>query len=228
MAATLPIGIIFLTRRELEYCDSSLSRIAKLGFVQTMVKDLEVLNKEQFDGQIKMFIQQNNIPLVNLVIVLSDSVLFEKDIPMSQNAQDSNQEDDAQTFIDIIPFENTASKIYQFESGLRVIATNRDFYETVSTAFEAQGFPTVAVLPAFVFGKPIETLDLETCQQIITKYDSLRQYSLLFDGTSTQQSHREEQKKNELSKKITPKFLTYIGIFIILIIVFIILYIMNR
>lgn len=107
----------------------------------------------------------------------------------SQIKQSLNTEDRVrlvQSFLDIVPFEELASKTYKADKGFKIIVTNKKLYETiVNTCLQAH-FIVEGVVPVTIIPKDI-IQDLQLSQEkakiILKKFDVLRQYSLLEENS---------------------------------------------
>ncbi len=73
-------GIIFLHRSGFYYCNNAVSSILQLSFTQEAVKNMEVVSKEQLFYQVKVFVDTGGLMRGNLIIALSDSIIFKKDV----------------------------------------------------------------------------------------------------------------------------------------------------
>src|SRR5262249_10825921 len=88
----------------------------------------------------------------------------------------------ADEFIEHVPFDNVVSKTMPLKNGVKVIATNKDFYETIAIAFEHLGFTVESVLPGLVVGNGLSlrpVLDPSMANVILQKVNTLKQYNLL-------------------------------------------------
>lgn len=91
-----------------------------------------------------------------------------------------------QTFLEIIPLEEVASKTYKIEKGVKIIATNKRLYEMVIGVFNKYQFITDSVIPFTVLGTDIisgSIMNQDIATKIIRKYVTLKQYSLLEENS---------------------------------------------
>lgn len=196
-------AIIYLERNKLHFFGSNIQdRIATCDVPQTIIRDLEIIAKDQFFILIKNFIDYFKITPAKLVIVLADAIYYQKDLVQLPDADVNNNID---KFLNFIPFENTVSKTYRSGSGMKVIAVNQDLYQIVMDAFIKQGFTVEAVIPEFITGKSPNfrnTVDIITFRMILEKFDSWRENSLLSQQHLYEaEVHQEKQKIKEIKPK---------------------------
>jgi len=221
---------VYLERNGFDFYENTLSAIIKYTFAQEIVKDLEIINKEQLTQQLENFITTNNLPPATVVIILGPTVLFEKDIPKNPSeattAQEKPKDDwEIQKYLDTIPFEHVSSKTYLLDNGTHVIATNRDLYDYIIHAFENHGSVIETVIPAFILGeKSGNGLNDELIGVVLDNIASIKQDSLIIH--QEQAIHAiDTSEKQFLSLKPTHKReFILIGVFGILFIIFAIFY----
>jgi hypothetical protein len=86
-------------------------------------------------------------------------------------------------FTDTVPFEETASKIYRIDKGVKVIVTNKRLFQTIRTGFTRQGFLVEAVVPMTMLGKEFGTpsgMTDELVKKILTRFEAIKANSLLY------------------------------------------------
>ena len=214
-------GILYLAKNSLALYDEKTKRIFQLNFQPQVVKDLEIINRDQLNLNIKSFVDSNKIIPSALIMIVSHNMFFEKDFPPLSKEQQLNE---TQKFLDNIPFEATASTAFGTEKTYKIVAANGHFIEGVRKSFEALGFAINIAIPAIAFGNIGEELNQVTIKIIFSKYPALKQYNLLKNEPeinskpSQKESEGEthEGKNNEKNKK---KNLIAIGIFVLLIVV---------
>jgi hypothetical protein len=81
----------------------------------------------------------------------------------------------------MIPFGSVGFKTFHLGNEFKLVAINRDFYESVKTAFESMGFSVVAVVPNFVFSSMglKDDFNIEACRLILRKMDYVMENSFL-------------------------------------------------
>ncbi len=210
------LGILLIDRNKLYFYEKGISSVFPLELPNSIVRDIEIIDQESLTAQIKSFVQTSKITPAKITIVLSQNMFFEKDFP--SNTPDS----DLQNYIEYIPFENISYKKLQLANGIKIIATNKNYYEGIILAFSKQGIMTTSVLPPNVFGKVIQTLDSESIKLITARADLLKQYNLLTMAEHTTIDNETETERETAShNKQNRRQFILIGVFIVLLLVLI-------
>lgn len=184
-------GVIYLERNNFVYFDMSVGGAITYQYPAEVISDLEVLSEDLLIEQVGQLLQTNNITPTQAVIFLSPSLLFEKKLPLPNQAAE-NQET-AEKFIETVPFEAVSSTKFSLPDGVQVIAANENFYSSIKTAFEKQGFQILSVFPADVFQEDLSVgIQIELAGRLLGKIENMKQYNLL------------EQKEVILPEKKTP------------------------
>lgn len=188
------IGIILINAAGFQFYNGG-NDIQNFPFSQGAVRDLEVINEEELKKQVNSVIEKNKISPLALYIVLTDSVLFQKDFintpaikqqgqktPVTQPTISPEQLlNEIQHYIETIPFENLSTKTFKIENGVRVIGTNRSLYEAIKKPFENIGCVAEAIAPLSIIGKEVaghDNLDKALISIILKKTNLLRQNAL--------------------------------------------------
>jgi hypothetical protein len=210
-------GVIYLLKDRFQFYSPFLRQIVEFKFTPEMVMDLDVLNPDLMEEQIKVLITNGKVPPSSLIIVLADNAYFVKDFALPQappaQAQKPGQppapvpkvslEDlkpQIDLFVEHVPYENVVSKSFPLKTGMRVCAVNQDLYTTVQRAFEKINFTVDAVLPGMVLGgglsaKPV--MDGMLANTAIQKAPTLKQYDL-----KSQEAFSPIQKKEEQADEV--------------------------
>lgn len=138
--------IIFLAPGKLYLSDDN--RILQFEIPSSAVKDLDVVNKSSLQDTLNAFLAANKIEPSAITFVISETACFSKDIYISDQAKIDSE---ATQFLDAVPFNYLASKVYKIGQGARVIAVNRDLVDSIYEVFETKGFPLFAIVPAAIF-----------------------------------------------------------------------------
>ena len=97
-------GIVFVLPSFFFYFTNNGATGLRFDFPITSVNDLEVVNNTEFVELIKAFIDQSQLPPANIIIVLSNSVCFDRNFSsLAQNIL----EEQINLFLESVPFENT-------------------------------------------------------------------------------------------------------------------------
>ncbi len=214
-------GILYLAKNGLALYDEKTKRIFQLNFQPQVVKDLEIINRDQLNLNIKSFVDSNKITPSALIMIVSHNMFFEKDFPPLSKEQ---QVIETQKLLDNIPFEIIASTAFGTEKTYKIVAANGYFIESMRKAFETLGFAINISIPAIAFGNIGEELNQVTIKIIFSKYPALKQYNLLKDTSAliplSPQKESEGGVKDEKSKeKNNKKNLIAIGVFVLLIVI---------
>lgn len=221
-------GLMLLGKNGLTLYSDSAKRIFQLNFKPEIVKDIEIINLEQFNQYAKSFVSANKIAPSPLIMIVSHNMFFEKDFPPLTKEQQAAEN---QKFLDNIPFEEVASTAFGNEKSFKILATNGFFIEEVRNSFQTLGFTINIALPSTLFGNIGEELNQATIKIIYGKYPSIKHYNLLKEASRIKPAPSEEQSKvekkvGENSEKFSRKNLITIGVFVLfLVILFVIVFI---
>lgn len=156
-AQQLKEAIVCVYPAKLYFFGSNITdRILSLNFPTNVVKDMEIVNNEQFFILIKAFIEFYKILPVHITIIASESLCFDKSI---QRIEDEHSIKFLEIFLNNIPFEHIVNGVFKVTKETKIIALNRDFFLTLKKAFEMQKFPVESVVPEFILKN---TVDLKT------------------------------------------------------------------
>lgn len=215
-------GLLFLDKNLLYLYTENMFSPIRLDFSPTIVKDLEVLDLDEFTNKITSFIEQYRIDPAQLVIILSPSVYFEKEIV---NPPGNQQEAEIQSFLDNVPFENVTSKLFQEEKGYLIIAVNGDLYAVFKKVFEKRGFFIEAVVPDFMATEQrgaVQVFDLQVAKSILKKFDTLKELSIdILYVPEEKTEEGESERAFKIGKKAALPIL--VTIFILLVAIFLFL-----
>jgi hypothetical protein len=254
---TVKTGVIYLQKDKFQMYSPYLRQIVELRFTPEMVLDLDVLNDELLEQQIKAFVTNGKITPSNLVIVLSDNAYFVKDFalqaPPSAQPPKPGQPpvpapkvslDDLKPQIDLfiehVPYENVVSKTFPLKNGMRVCAVNQDLYKTVQRAFEKVGFKVDSVLPGMVLGGGLSAktvLDGVLANTALQKASSLKQYDLLpqeaFSPVKKVEEQVDEVQDSLQNSKEPPKtdkkrMIAMLGVLGVLLVILVVVFIQSQ
>lgn len=143
-------AVIYIQRNGFYYKENAKdASVLHYGFLPSIVADLDVIDSKALTESIKLFVADNKLSAKECVIVVSESVYFEKDYA----GITKEQEDPViQLFIDSVPFENVLTKTYLIENGIKVVVANKDFCLGLKTAFEANKLFVASITPAVIVG----------------------------------------------------------------------------
>lgn len=195
--------ILFIDRNGFSLYQDILTNIPKFNFTPDLVSNLDVVSKEQFASLIATFIQINKIVGSSLAVILSDNVIYVKDLasPVQKPTvvQDLHK-DEVQNFLENIPFEEVLAKIIKAGDVGRIVAVNKDLVMTIIDAFASKGSTIETITPSFMYGQSAnftEGLNLDNVGVILANTETLRLGNLLTDQEKMIPSQNlESERKN--------------------------------
>lgn len=206
-------GIIFLQRDKFQIYSPYLPNILEFRFVSELIRDFDLISYDLLENLLKVFIANNKISTSGLVIVIAENASFIKDFVLPQtSANNSLQQsqtppptledlqNQANEYLEHVPFEEIASKTFPLASGVRAFATNQEIYEGMKTILEKQGFIIQGVFPGFAFGQDISNkpyLDGPSIGLILQKLPTLREYNLLKETPVLSETTLPEEKEEK-------------------------------
>ncbi len=142
-----------------------------------------------------------------------------KDAPLVFSAEERNRQ--IQSFLDIVPFEEIASKSYKIDKGIKVIATNKKLYEILIHVFMKLNFVIDSVIPITAIPKSIiseHSLNQDNAKKLLKKLEALRVYSMLEENSYALSRAALSPHGITMSTKVSSKReFALIGIFLVLI-----------
>lgn len=233
--------ILLIDRFGFSLFQDTLTSVLKFNFIPDIVANLDVVNKEQFLNLIAAFIVLNKIVPSSLVIVLSDAVIYAKDLPNHPQADLPNQsqspaiqegiekgyKEEIQNFLENIPFEEVLAKVIKTVQLRRVVAVNKDLVMTIANAFINKGSVIEAIVPSFMYGSNnfAQGLTQNNAQAVLGGAEILRLGNLLTD-----QQIINAKPGFEIEQKKKPRnFRQYIlvGVFVMLLVVLAVVYFLS-
>lgn len=214
-------GVIYLQRNGFYYKDDIKDAVVfHFSFLPSVVSDLDVLNVTLLTESIISFIGQNNLQTKDSILVISESVYFEKDYPGITREQEVPV---TQLFIDSIPFENVLVKTYLIENGIKIVVANKDLCVAIKNAFEASGFMVTAVTPTAVLGiKETDPTD-SSFSLFFEKYDFLKENAFPLFAQQVKKSPQPGIKSTGTQKKPSIRTILLIVFFLFLVVVLIVM-----
>lgn len=240
-------SVIYILKDKFQFYSSLDGKIYEFRFVPEVIRDLDVVNGGLLENLIKVFITNTKLPPSNIVIVLADSAYFTKDfvIPPQQKPATNQRtitrellQKNAGEFVEHVPFDNVVSKIIPIKDGLKVCATNKDFYEAIAITLEHMGFVVECVVPGIVLGNGLSLrpiLDPAMANLILQKINGVKEYNMLGQKVFQPEVKQETEEVDEVelermqSKKPNKKRLYgMVGLLGSLIIVLVIVFVQNE
>ncbi|HVZ11602.1 MAG TPA: hypothetical protein VG965_01100 [Patescibacteria group bacterium] len=217
-------AILFLDRSRLDVYIDQQPAVLSFPFAENVISSLEVINPQELENQLNAFIAQNNIPPLNINLILSVNVVFEKDLPEGSAEQQAER---VQTFLDSLPFEEIETKLLTFPQGARIVAVNKKLFQSILFVFEKLGSTTSNILPYEVLGQEgatVNFLDATACSMLLKKNDSFASYAFPH-GAKPVPSSQQPSKKVTITNAPVNKTRLYImvGVFAFLILIMVVL-----
>lgn len=149
-------ALVFVDRIKVQFLSSG--KIFDFALNEKIVKDLEVVNKEEYVRQLNVFLNQYKITPQTAGIFLSENVCFIS--PVLKNGQVTDET--LKTFEETMPFENPVARIYRNE----IIGTNKELYEILIQVLAGRGVKVKTVAPIFLLK---ETIGLKALNSSVAK-----------------------------------------------------------
>lgn len=124
----------------------------KLEFPKEAINLNDVVDEAKVHSLIGNFITSNKIPHGDVILVLSEGLVFQKPVTATKS---ESLEDRVSTFVSEIPFEPAKISYLTYPSGKRVIAlgVNKNLYMAVIKGLEQKDFKVKHVIPEVAFNK---------------------------------------------------------------------------
>lgn len=228
---------VLLIRRDGIDCVFDGSGVITFPFDPAAVADLDVVDKEVFATAFGTFIDTNKIIPTSFVMVLDDSVLFEKDfaiakpVPAAQskdgsktplnsqvmlqqgNEEKQKIESEIQKYLAYVPLETIVARKYTTATGVHVAAANKELLDCVRNAFIGKGSAFISVVPRFIFGdqlQPASVLTREAAHGVLKKSEFAKQNSMFEEDQQIVRVERNDHSTREKVKKVMKNKRLYI------------------
>lgn len=217
-------GVLYLTRDKLQIYSPYFPQIFEFRFVPELIRDMEIINSELLENVLKMFIANSKIPPSNMIMVLADNASFIKDISVTQDllievqkqsaqknpgkVMDELLQQEANKYIEHLPFEKIMNKTFPLKGGIRVYAVNQDFYDAFKVIFEHMKFSIDCVLPGIVFSNNISSrpmMDVSMAAFINQNANLLLQNNLLLLKFHQNEPPKDQGELFTLGEQAPPK-----------------------
>ena len=193
----------------------------QMNFPPDIISDQELTGREKLEHLIESFLETNKLEKGNIIFIYAPDIAIEKDFP---DELAGNKNEEIQKFIDMIPFEEALSKIYELNKKTKVVAINQEIYESIKNTFEKKNFLVLGIIPSAVLQETVAELSMNIDLAFIAnKIYSLRQYSMVSGGELSNQNTKE---KSGLRKQNIRMYVLII-VFVILLFILITLVITN-
>lgn len=208
------LGIFFIDINKAYFYGSNSASLLQIDIPADTVSYFDVINKDKFYQLIQTLITTHKIMPVPLLILFSPAGTYEKD---AEGKTPEEITTSIEQFIDIVPYERVLSRTYKIQEKTKVVAVNKDIYETIKRAFEKLNFQTVAVAALPLLQKLVPDLGTSLNLEVIAnKFDAIKQYSLItLDEINN--PGRNSQEIADSAKPNPLRLYGLIGVFVVLI-----------
>ncbi|CAN5209050.1 hypothetical protein BH09PAT2_BH09PAT2_05190 [soil metagenome] len=217
-------SIIYIDRNNLYYYGGNVHTPIAYPFAKTAVVDMEIINEEELATQIADWIKTHKIEPSSTIILLSNTVYFQKEIPEGTSVDKQNEI--KKMFVENVPFNETQLQEIPIGKSMLLIAINTEFVYAIRDIFQRCGFTLEAIAPiAEIYGKqPISAFSVQIAQDALKKITKANGFPL---------EHVEEipisASDDPLpSKKTNNRLFLMIGVFVILIGILVIVYMTSH
>lgn len=173
------------------------------------VRDFDVVSSEKFASAVGIFLVANNIGEGVVTVVFSQEATFEKEFTDEMQLKEG-----LSAFLDRVPFEEIAYRIYHINKKIKVLAVNKEYCSVLKKILNTERFFLHAFVPLTLLQETIpelrSRLDL---RMILEKIDLAKQYNLFLNEETTNVAPSNSDKSGE--KK---RLFMLLGIFVILLI----------
>lgn len=221
--------ILFVDRNGFSIFQETLANILRLNFPPEAVANLDVINKDGLITLIDSFIEKNKVLSSNLIVILSDEIIYEKDIERqglagheSEMESIKRQDIEIQNFLENVPFEEVLAKAIKVENTTRLVAVNKDLVSSIVDPFRKKGSIVLAIVPSFLYGKSVSFaggLNKLNALEVLRKSEIAKTGNLQTDHKQVNASQDLGQKEGQIEKPQKTRQYILIGVFLILLIV---------
>ena len=249
---------LFIDRNGFDVHQDTLAKFLKVSFTPDVVASSDVISKEKLIALIATLIQANKITPSSIVVVLSDNIVYVKDLPKpavsektppekpkeKENSDgDKQQESEVQDFLSDVPFENVMAKVIKTANANRVVAANKDLILEIVNAFVKKGFTLEVVIPGFMYGRNVnftagldsnnikaisENTEALKFSNMLTDQAEFHSSKLLIDGAMNPPANSETSPIDGLRKNKNLRQYILIGALAVLLIILAVVYLFSR
>lgn len=227
--------LLFIEPNRMYFYGMQMEQPFPIDVPSAAVRDLEVLNRDQLNTIIDTFLTSGGISGGTLIMVLSNALLFEKQIV--QDLSDEKRRAGAiKEFIDNVPFEQVAYLSYPVQTGVGVLATNEELFISIKKAFERKNVQVHLIVPVRAFGdiQVAQTgLDAQTAVFFMQNADQVKQFAFhatipavveaQYTGGSTPPPSSSKKKTGKPGKTKLPIYLSIFGSLMFILVVMLVI-----
>lgn len=224
LQSTASLLTFFVTRNRLQlYGSGNLSRVVTLDVPETIEKDLEIVDYPGFGSTVDSWCTNLKLGASDAVIVLSEDVCFIKETRGSDDEDQATRE--ANAFAQSVPFEHAVVKRFTTSSAHVMIAVNERYVTVLTDRLRTHDITVFCVLPAFVLEdhRTKRFLDPDMAKYISSHLNTLKPMSIV----PPEHLRETPSKEVEVFAKKNQRFVVFLGVFVVLIIVLAILLLLR-
>ena len=203
-------AVFFINKNKGTFFTSNAPKGIELDFPKDILSHLEIIDRSKLEDFIHKFLEKNTIKPSRLFIVLGEDTTFEKDVTGISNSELNIE---THKFLDIVPFDETISKVFKIQKKQKIYVANKKLCKGVSEVFETEGFFVSAITP-FVILLELNPKLKENLPLLLKKLGTIKQYSLL---SSSGPSYKSSSTGS--SSSLNSRAIVLVSIFILLIII---------
>lgn len=206
-------AVIYIKKTGFDYHDGTTGQNFNYNFPPNVVSDLDIVDQEQLEKSISEFIDTNKILPASVLVVFSEPTFFDKTV--AEAVTPEQKDTSLRLFLDNVPFENVAYKVFDQQKGFRAVAVNEDMYKDIKEVLEGKGFKLEGLIPEI-------TLGTEGITSAIPKFDALKKESMVSDvvkdtpspssSDGTRVMEVEIKKNGSQSKYALPSLMIIVGV----------------
>ncbi len=224
LQSTASLLTFFVTRNRLQlYGSGNLSRVVTLDVPQTIEKDLEIVDYPGFISMLDLWCTNLKLGASDAVIIFSEDVYFVKEA--LENDSEDKAMNEANTFIQSVPFEHSAVKRFSIGSAKQLVAANERYMTVLIDGLRTHDITVLGVVPVFVLeGQGAKrVLDPDMAKYVSSHLDTLKPMSIV----PPERPRETPSKEVEVFAKKNQRFVVFLGVFVVLIIVLAILLLLR-
>lgn len=200
--------LILIDRSSLHFFSGGVASI--LNFPNTVIRDLEIIDKETYRKLIGEFLSANQISVGEVAILLAESVCFVSEVV----AKNKNSEKILNEFILNMPFEDPIARFIEN----KIVGVDKGVYDTLVTLIGSMGGKIKMVTPIFLskemFG--IKTLDENVANFFKANEELFVSSTFAYEAVLPTKSGN-PQKPQKVNKRV----IILISVFVVLILILI-------
>lgn len=224
LQSTASLLTFFISRNRLQFSGGgNLSRVVTLDMPQTIEKDLEIVDYPGFGSTVDSWCTNLKLGASDAVIVLSEDVCFIKETGRSDDKDQATHE--ANAFAQSVPFEHTVVKRFTTSTASVMIAVNERYVTVLTDRLRTHDITVLCVLPSFVLEdhRTKRLLDSDMAKYVSSHLNTLKAMSMVLP----EHSRETPGKEVEVFAKKNQRFVVFLGVFVVLIIVLAILLLLR-